>query len=199
VRARIILLLCIALDNTRAPAQDTGWGLAGEIGSAGFGGHSRAAGNAPESSGHPSRSTTWGFRLDRTGRTLRLSLGLLMGSAGVEFENDDLSVESKGLLSLLGVSPELSLLVLRSGSAAVRLHAGAVIDHWSPEGDESRTRMGGLGGTSVEFRLARRFHGQIRWEVALTGSVFDSDDLPPEFEPKTGVRQRWALGLRYGL
>lgn len=178
-----------------------GVGLSLEIGKASFSGHAKAAGGGttPETTGHPSSANTWGFQLDRTGRKVRFSVGVLIASTGVVFESDEFAAEARNLLELFEISPQVAVLVLKPKYAAVRLHAGLVVDRWSPEGDQARTTMGGLGAVSLEVPLSARAGMQFRWEGSVTGSIFDEDDLPPEFERKSGVRLRWVVAGRYRL
>jgi hypothetical protein len=175
------------------------WGLAVELGMASFRGHAEAPDDVPETSAHPSPARTWGVRLDRTGRRVGLSVRMLIAVTGVEFENDNASAEAKNLLDLLEISPQVSYLIFQPREAAVRLHAGAVINRWSPDGDDARTSTGALGGVSIEAPFSTRVGVLVRWEGVVTGSVFDDDDLPPGFNSKSGWSQRYVLGVRYGF
>lgn len=175
------------------------WGLGVEYGFAQFSGHAKSVGITPEASGHPAAMHTGGIRVDRSGKKIRFSLALQIAKTGVEFENEDAAAQAKDVLDLLEISPEVSLVIFQPREAAVRLHAGVVIDRWSPEGDDARTSIGGLGALSVELPFSSRVGVQVRWEGALSESVFDEDDLPPEFEKESGLRQRWVVGVRYRL
>ncbi len=176
-----------------------GWGVALEIGSAGFSGHSGSTGDTPESSGRPAGTSTWGVLLDRTGRAVRFSVGARVASTGVMIEDDEISVEARDVLTLLEIAPEAAVTVLRPEGGAIRLHVGVVVDRWSADGVEARTRVGGLGGVSLEMPLARRIGIQVRWDASITGSVFRDEDLPADFERRSGRRTRWSLGARYRL
>jgi hypothetical protein len=180
-------------------AAQRNWGVALELGSASFGGHAKSSDISPETSGHPSSTGTWAFRLDRTGPRVGISVGVLVASTGVEFVNDEASVEARNLLDLLEITPEVSFLLLKPREAAVRLHAGAVLDRWSPDGDNARTSLGGLGALSMDLPFTSRISVQARWQMTVTGSVFDEDDLPPEFTRKSGWSTRAVLGARFGL
>jgi hypothetical protein len=188
----------LGLGHATLVAQE-GLGLSLETGMVTFAGHAHSVGITPETGGHPSSGRTWGLQLDRTGRNVRFSVGVMIASTGVELENDDAAAEAKNVLGLLSIAPEISLLVFRPRQASIRFHGGLVFDRWSPEGDDARTSLGGLGAVSVEVPLSARIGMRLRWEGALTGSVFDEDDLPTDFERKTGIRQRWVVGARYGL
>jgi hypothetical protein len=74
-----------------------------------------------------------------------------------------------------------------------------VIDYWSPDGADSRTRLGALAALGLVVPFSERFGVHARWEATLTESLFEEDDLPPEFSRKSGWSQRWVLGVRFGL
>ena len=196
---RLTLVSVLAGLGTSALHAQARWGIGIEHGMASFSGHAEAPDIIPETSGHPSSAHTWGLRVDRTGRKAGFSVRLLVAVTGVEFENDDVSAEAKNVLDLFELSPQISYLVFQPREAAVRLHAGLVIDRWSPDGDNARTSTGGLGGVSIDVPFSSRVGVQLRWEAAVTASVFDEDDLPPGFTRKSGWSQRYAIGLRYGL
>jgi hypothetical protein len=197
----IVLTVVSCLLTTPAASQERHWGLSGEFGLATFGGHaqSRDGATPDDVSGHPSSSSTFGLRVDRSGRSTRVSLGLLRASMGVAFEDDESLVESKDVLTLLEITPEIALSVVKSGESVLRVHLGAVIDRWSPDGAEARTTIGGLGGTSLEMPFTPRIAVYLRYEVSVGRSLFEEGDLPAELERTSGVRQRWAVGGRYGL
>jgi hypothetical protein len=175
------------------------WGIAVELGKASFNGHGSATATSPETTGHPSPTTIWGLRVSRTGPKVEFSLGVLFANTGVLFESEDAAVESRGLLELLEVSPQVSFVLLRPREVALRIHLGAVLDHWSPEGANTRTLFGGLGALSLDLPFSSRFGAGLRWETVLTGSVFEENELPPEFSLKSGWSERWVLGVRYTL
>jgi len=175
------------------------WGIAVELGKASFNGHSSTTATSPETTGHPSPTTTWGLRASRTGPKVGFSLGVLFTNTGVQFESEEAAVESRGLLGLLEVSPQVTFVLLRPREVAVRIHLGAVLDHWSPEGADTRTSLGGLGALSLDIPFSSRFGAEVRWETILTESVFQEDELPPEFSLKSGWSERWVFGVRYGL
>lgn len=195
---RLVLGLGLLVQATPLTAQRN-WGVALELGSASFGGHARSTGISPETSGHPSSTGTWGFRIDRSGPRVGVSVGVLVASTGVEFVNDEASVEARNLVGLLEIAPEVSFLLLKPREAAVRVHAGAVLDHWSPDGAETRTSLGGLGALSMDVPFTTRISVQARWQITVTGSVFDEDDLPPEFTRRSGWSNRFVAGVRFGL
>jgi hypothetical protein len=175
------------------------WGIAVELGSASFNGHARSTTITPEATGHPSPARTWGLRVSRAGSKAEFSVGALVASTGVQFEDEESAAEARGVLGLVEVSPQVALLILKPREAAVRVHLGAVLDRWSPEGDKARTALGGLAALSLDVPFSSRFGAEVRWETLLTGSVFEEDELPPEFSRKSGWSERWVVGMKYRL
>jgi hypothetical protein len=51
----------------------------------------------------------------------------------------------------------------------------------------------------MDVPFTSRISVQARWQMTVTGSVFDEDDLPPEFTRKSGWSTRAVLGARFGL
>ena len=182
-----------------AAAAQQHWGIAVELGKASFNGHASSTATSPETAGHPSPTTTWGLRVSLDGPTVGFSLGVLFANTGVQFESEEAAVESRGILGVLELSPQVSLVLLRPREVAFRLHLGAVLDHWSPEGGATRTAIGGLGGLSLDIPFSSRFGAEVRWETILTESIFEENELPPGFSRKSGWSERWVLGVRYGL
>jgi hypothetical protein len=124
---------------------------------------------------------------------------MLVASTGVQFESEDAAVEARNILGLLEVSPQVAFLILKPREAAFRLHLGAVLDYWSPDGDDARTALGVLGALSLDVPFSTRFGAEVRWETTLTGSAFEEDELPSEFSRKNGWSERWILGVKYRL
>lgn len=176
-----------------------GWGIAVELGKASFNGHASSTATSPRTSGHPSPTTTWGLRVSHAGARVGFSLGVSVANTGVQFEDEDIAAESRGILGLMEVSPQVAFVVLRPREVAFRLHLGAVLDHWSPEGGSTRTALGGLGALSLDVPFSSRFGAEVRWETILTGSVFEEGELPPGFSLKSGWSERWVLGVKYRL
>jgi hypothetical protein len=175
------------------------WSVAVELGSASFNGHASSTATTPETTGHPSPARTWGIRLGRDGGKVGYSLGVLVASTGVQFESDENAAEARDILGLLEVSPQVAFVILKPREAAFRLHLGGVLDYWSPEGDNARTSLGLLGALSLDVPFSSRFGAEARWETMVTGSVFEDDELPAEFDRKSGWSERWVIGVKFIL
>jgi len=170
------------------------WSLAVEATASYYGGTSRDSGADPTAF-RPHHPTSVGLRVDR--RFGRLGFGV---GAALIAENSSVGAILKDALDLFEVAPELALLLGRVGpSPAVRVHAGPLIDVWSPEGADTRTRTGGQVGLSLEWPVSRRFAGTLRGAAALTSCLFKEGELPPGFERRAMWRRSVSLGLRYRL
>ena len=196
IRISLAALIC-AVGTVPIQAQERSWGLVAEAGLASFSGHSKSTSEPQE--GHPGGASTWGIRLDRTRDHVRLTLGVLYATSGLEIESSEASAQAKGILKVYEISPEISFVLFQPRDGAVRLHLGGVIDHWSPTDADGRTRLGGLAALSLEVPLSDRISVQVRGEATLTGSLFNEDEVPSDYERKSGIRQRWSLGTRYRL
>jgi hypothetical protein len=193
------LLFVLGILGPAAPlAAQRQWGVALEVGQVSFDGHAKST-VPPETSGHPSSASIWGLRLDRNGPRIGFGVGILAASTGVEFESDEAAAEARDVLDLFEIAPEISVVILKPRETAVRLHAGAVLDRWSPHGDVARTALGGLGAISIDVPFSSRISVTVRWQVAATGSVFNEEELPPDFSRKSGRSTRWIVGGRFGL
>ncbi len=198
MRYRIVVSIVLMILTASPVLGQTSWGVSPEIGLARFTGHAHSITGA-ETSGHPSGASTWGVRLDRNASKVRFAVGLLYASMGVVFEDDQITAGIKHALTLFEITPEVSLTAIRLGQGQVRLHGAMVIDRWSPDGDAARTVLGGLGAVSLEAPLSGRIGMVVRFEAGFTGSLFDGNDLPPEFERRQGGRQRLGVGARFRI
>jgi hypothetical protein len=100
--------------------------------------------------------------------------------------------------TLYELAPELGTRLIRlSRYADIRLAAGPVIDFWRVTGSDSRVRVGGRAALTLESPVADGVSGVVRAEGAVTGSMFDEGELPPEFNQRRTHRFLISLGLRY--
>ena len=193
-------LLLLGLLIASQPALAAQWSLAVEATASYYGGTSRDSGADPTAF-RPHHPTSVGLRVDRRFGRLAFGVGTALGGgADLIAENSSVGAILKDALNLFEVAPEVALLLGRTGPGlAVRVHAGPLIDVWSPEGEDTRTRAGGQVALSLEWPLSRRFAGALRVAAALTGSLFKEGELPPGFERRAMWRRSVSLGLRYRL
>ena len=192
-------LLLIGLVLASQPRLAGQWSLAVEATASYYDGVSGDSGADPTAF-RPHHPTSVGLRVDLRFGRLGMGVGATLGSADLIAENSSVGAVLKDVLDLFEVAPEVALLLSRTGpGVAVRVHAGPVIDIWSPEGADTRTRTGGQAGLSLEWPVSRRFAGSLRAAAALTSSLFREGELPPGFERRAMWRRSVSLGLRYRL
>ena len=190
------LLSLLIASQPRLAAQ---WSLAVEATASYYGGTSRDSGADPTAF-RPHHPTSVGLRVDRRFGRLGVGVGAALAGADLIAENSSVGAILKGALDLFEVAPEVAVIVGRTGPGlAVRVHAGPLIDIWSPQGADTRTRTGGQAGLSLEWPVSRRLAGSLRVAAALTGSLFKEGELPPGFERRAMWRRSVSLGLRYRL
>src|SRR2546426_10922393 len=192
-------LLVLGLLIAGRPALAAQWSVAVEATASYYGGPSRDSGADPTAF-RPHHPTSVGLRVDRRFGRLGVGVGAALAGADLIAENSSVGAILKGALDLFEVAPEVAVIVGRTGPGlAVRVHAGPLIDIWSPQGADTRTRTGGHAGLSLEWPGSRRFAGSLRVAAALTGSLFKEGELPPGFERRAMWRRSVSLGLQYRL
>src|SRR2546426_4916912 len=195
-RPGLLLLGLLLASQARLAAQ---WSLAVEATASYYDGVSRDSGADPTAF-RPHHPTSVGLRVERRFGRLGVGVGAALASADLIAENSSVGAMLKDALDLFEVAPEVALLLGRAGPGpAVRVHAGPLIDIWSREGEDTRTRAGGQAGLSLEWPVSRRFAGTLRGAAALTSSLFREGELPPGFERRAMWRRSVSLGLRYRL
>src|SRR5256884_2179186 len=173
------------------------WSLAVEAAASYYGGTSRN-GEADPTAFRPHHPTSLGLRGDRRFGRLSVGVGATLASADLIAENSSVGAILKGALDLFEVAPEVAVTLGRTGPGlAVRVHAGPLIDIWSPEGADTRTRTGGQVGLSLEWPVSRRFARSLRGSAAVTASLFREGELPPGFGLRAMSRPSVSLGLPY--
>jgi len=148
----------------------------------------------------PYHTTTLLVRLERHWGRAGVGIGVLSGSPGVAEETSDIVALEKDALTVREIAPEFAVLLARSTSGvALRAHAGAIIDFWSPKGADRRTRAGAQAGLSLACPLGSRVSGLVRAGVALMGSVFEEGEQPSGFALRPTWRRSLAGGVRWRL
>ncbi|HYT04310.1 MAG TPA: hypothetical protein VEM13_05445 [Gemmatimonadales bacterium] len=196
---RQLLALALCLGIAPLPRLAAQWSVALEAAASYYGGASRDTAADPTAI-RPHHPTGLGVRVDRRLGRLGVGVAAALARPDVIVENSGAGAILKGALDLYEIAPEATVLVSRASSVvAVRVHAGPLIDIWSPSGEGTRTRLGGHAGLSLECPIGGRFAGSIRAGGALTGSLFDDGELPSGFERRAMWRSSVALSLRYRL
>ena len=197
MRVRAAVLVFMAVIAVPVAAQ---WNVGLEINPTHYRGSSRAA---TDSSGptrvRPSDATTFGVRVDRAIRRVRLGVQVSYATVGLTAAAPKLSLTDKSSGEVFEGQLLLNFQVAGIGSSgAVRIGLGPSLHLWKAE-SESRSRAGGVAAVAYEWPVTNRFSGAIRLEGMLSKSWFDPGDLPSELERQVTWRYGVGLGLRYRL
>jgi len=197
MRVRAAVLVFMAVIAVPVAAQ---WNVGLEINPTHYRGSSRAA---TDSSGptrvRPSDATTFGVRVDRAIRRVRLGVQVSYATVGLTAAAPKLSLTDKSSGEVFEGQLLLNFQVVGIGSSgAVKMELGPSLHLWKAE-SESRSRAGGVAAVAYEWPVTNRFSGAIRLEGMLSKSWFDPGDLPSELERQVTWRYGVGLGLRYRL
>jgi len=197
MRVRAAVLVFMAVIAVPVAAQ---WNVGLEINPTHYRGSSRAA---TDSSGptrvRPADATTFGVRVDRAIRRVRLGVQVSYATVGLTAAAPKLSLTDKSSGEVFEGQLLLNFQVAGIGSSgAVRMELGPSLHLWKAE-SESRSRAGAVAAAAYEWPVANRFSGAIRLEGMLSKSWFDPGDLPSELERRVTWRYGVGLGLRYRL
>ncbi len=197
MRVRAAVLVFMAVIAGPVAAQ---WNVGLEINPTHYRGSSRAA---TDSSGptrvRPADATTFGVRVDRAIRRVRLGVQVSYATVGLTAAAPKLSLTDKSSGEVFEGQLLLNFQVAGIGSSgAVRIELGPSLHLWKAE-SESRSRAGGVAAVAYEWPVTNRFSGAIRLEGMLSKSWFDPGDLPSELERQVTWRYGVGLGLRYRL
>ena len=192
-------LLAAGVTPPHAAAQ---WSMGLDIGASHFTGASfdtSAGGGGAAASLRPQRPLVLALRLERAAARVRVGLGVLRARAGLVAENGTAAAVQKGFFTLLELAPEGSIRLAETGAGTeLRLHAGPLVDFWTLEEGDNRTRAGAHAALSAGWPVAGRVTGSLRVAAALTGSVFDAGELPSQLARRAMWRRTVSVGLRYG-
>ncbi|MEO8227589.1 MAG: hypothetical protein ABI637_09160 [Gemmatimonadota bacterium] len=194
----IALLVASATVAMPAGAQAPHWRIGAEYGESRISGTTRGITVDALASFTPYRPTSGALRMERGGDRMRVGFAVLYAEALVALTALEALVLATGApLTLLEFSPTVSMRVSRLGTAAtLRAEAGPVLDRWTWSAGEPRTRVGAMAGAAIETHLGERIAGVVRVGVAVTGSVFNQEDLPEGFASRASWRRSVALGLQ---
>jgi hypothetical protein len=180
-----------------AVAQQQAWSLSAEAGWAGMSGASRDP--TTEAAFRPTNTLVLGLAAHRHTGAIELGIMLRTARSDLTIADGEVTITTDDLrFTLYELAPELGTRLIRvSQHANIRFAAGPVIDLWRVTGSDSRVRVGGRAALTLESLVADGLSGVVRAEGAVTGSMFDEGELPPEFEERRAQRVLISLGLRY--
>jgi len=194
------LALCFLAAGVPPPRAAAQWSVGLDLGASHFTGASldTSAGGVAASL-RPQHPAVLALRLEHAAARVRVGLGVLYASAGLVAENGTYAAVQKGFFSLLELAPEGSIRLAQTGAGTeVRLHAGPLVDFWAVEDGDNRTRAGGHAALSGGWPITGRVTGSVRLAAALTGSVFESGELPSQVARRAMWRRTVSVGLHYG-
>jgi hypothetical protein len=180
-----------------AAAQQQAWSLSAEAGWATTSGASRDP--TTEAVFRPANTLVLGLAAHRRTGTVELGVMLRTARSDLTIADDEVTITTDDFrFTLYELAPELGTRLIRvSRYANIRFAAGPVIDLWRVTGSDSRIRIGGQAALTLESLVADGVSGVVRAEGAVTGSMFDEGELPPEFGERRAHRVLISLGLRY--
>jgi hypothetical protein len=145
---------------------------------------------------------TWGLAADRAMGKVRVGLGLSYVSTHVQVSDEQVTL-IEGTLDLrqVGVAAFVTVPLLRLGGegAAIDLSAGPVLGIWSLTDADARTRLGGAATLQVSAPLAPSWLLLATLGGSVSGSPFDTGDIPDFFEATTLWAAAAGLGIRYAF
>jgi hypothetical protein len=140
-----------------------------------------------------------GIRIDRQFGGARCALGLRYAGAGLGIEGTDLSVVAKGAFDWFEIAPELAIQLASMRGNSLYAFGGPVLDIWVPRDTPARTRVGGRAGMELAVPFGARVSALVRASAAVTGSVFEANEVPLGYERRAMSRGSVALGFRLAL
>ena len=193
---RLLLVLLISAIFARPATAQSGWALTFERGATAF------SAAAHDTSTPQIRLTPWhpglySLRLARNGERMGAALALGYGVSDFGGSVGDIVVLPGSRLAIMEVAPECSYRISTTPlGAALRVHAGPVLDLWYPSGGDMRSSLGGLAGASLALPLATRWEVSLRADLALTTSEVTKDEAGPGLIREGSMRRgRLAVGL----
>jgi hypothetical protein len=149
----------------------------------------------------PSPSTSFSVKVQRDFGWVGVGIGVLYSKGGAGVENATVAVEEKNLIKVYEVAPEVSFRITMPGAGgALRLRVGPLFDRWSfTGGDGTRRRVGARAAVSLDWPLGGRWTGSLQGGAAVSTSVFNVEDLPPEFGRQVTWRRAVSAGLQVRL
>ena len=195
MRRLLIVLLLPAILARPATAQ-SGWTLTFERGATAFSAAAHDT-STPQIRLVPWHPALYSLRIARAGDRAGFALALSYGTGDLGARIEDAAILPGLGLSVLEVAPELTYRVATtSRGAALRIHAGPVLDAWYPTGDAMRTAFGGLAGATLALPLAGRWEISLRADLAVTTSEVTRDEAGPGLIREGTMRRgRLAAGL----
>ncbi|HMU61619.1 MAG TPA: hypothetical protein PKA66_07545 [Gemmatimonadales bacterium] len=145
---------------------------------------------------------TWGLAADRELGKVRVGLGLSYISSHIQVSDEQVTL-IEGTLDLreVGVAAFVTVPLVRLASegASIDLLAGPVLGIWSLTDADTRMRIGGAATLQVTAPLTPTWLLLATLGGSVSGSPFDTSDLPDFFEATTLWATTAGLGVRHAF
>jgi len=153
--------------------------------------------STPDVNLRPWRPTTFSLRATRDVGKVGIGMALGLSNGPLAANIDDFVLMDGGNMLLIEFSPEVRYRLVASNSGvSLHLSAGPLIDVWTPQGDDTRTVFGGIGGLTLSLPLAGEWLVDVRGDLAVTGSLLtEEEETPALIRESTMRRGRVALGI----
>jgi len=194
-----VLVAVLGSTPAAGSTQNGAWAISADVSTVWFGGG--AEDPAADITIGPGPATAFGLGVTRVAGSVRLGVRLLRLESGLRLSGEGvtLTAENSGF-TLYELAPEVSFRLVQLGSAGsnLRLAGGPTFDLWQLAGVDDRTRAGGRALVALEIPVAGGWIGATWLEGAVSGSVFDANELPSEYERRSLLRGSVGVELRYG-
>lgn len=194
---RTLLVLSLAAPSVLA-AQ---WTVAVELGTARYSGTSRdKSGSSDSVALRPYAGTTGGVRVARQWARVGVSLGISYGAPGISGEATDFIAVFTNQAKVFEFTPGVSYVVAHVGAGGdLRVEAGPALAWWNLQGLDQRVRIGAHAAVAYQWPVAGRVTGIVRAAIAVTPSIFSSDELPSNLQRRATWRRGVSVGVGYRL
>lgn len=185
------LLLCLPL---ALPAQ---WTTGVRAGSSVTRGHARNIEEPDRPELRPDHPGSIEGFVGHRGADWQFRVAVRHRSADVTVSGGPIAVVTLNALEAWGAGGEVGhRLAGASGHPRLDATLGVSVDRWDLLGaDQPRWHPELRGGLELEVPIVGRWLGLVRGEVAVTRSLFETEDLPAGYQRRTG----WSSGLSIGV
>lgn len=134
----------------------------------------------------PTRVTTFGLGLARTGARTGFEVRFRYGQSGLAATNGDVTVVQERVFKLYDLASLASWRMARIGDAStLHVAAGPSLSIWKAKTGESRTRVGASAALQLRVALSAQCQFAVRAEAGVSPSVFDQADVIADAERRT--------------
>ncbi len=191
-----ILLLLTLVPGGNATAQAS-WHLTFERAATTFSAEAHDSSTTDRVHIRPWHPTIYSLRLIRQAGRLGIGVGIGYSSAAVAGNIGDFVLQLGDRERLVELAPELRYrLGATATGASWILHAGPLLDIWTPEGGDGRTVWGAAAGATLAIPIGTRWAVDVRTDFGITAATVTEAETSAELIRENSVRRgRLALGI----